>query len=65
MPQTDSPAARPLTLFTRRNLVLLAIALLTIVGGYAILLGGDESSSLAAVVLVVGYCLLFPLALLV
>ena len=63
MPETSPPADRPATLFTRRNLVLLLAGLLTIAAGYAVLTGG--SASLAAVLLVIGYVVLFPLALLV
>ena len=42
-------------------LVLLAIATLTLVAGYAVLNAGHPSA--AAVLLVVGYCILFPLAI--
>ena len=62
MPATDSKGNRPVTLFTRRNFLLLAVALATIGAGYAVLVAG--SASAAAVVLVAGYCVLFPLALL-
>ena len=62
MPTTDSKGNRPAMLFTRRNVLLLAIALATIGAGYAVLVAG--SASAAAVVLVAGYCVLFPLALL-
>ena len=49
-------------LFTRRNFLLLAVAVVTIGAGYAVLVAG--SASAAAVLLVAGYCVLFPLALL-
>jgi hypothetical protein len=62
MQTTDSRGLGPGRLFTRRNYLLLAVALATIGAGYAALVAG--SASAAAVVLVVGYCLLFPLALL-
>ena len=62
MPTTDSKANSPVTLFTTRNFLLLAVALATIGAGYAVLVSG--SASAAAVVLVAGYCVLFPLALL-
>ena len=52
----------PATLFTRRNFLLIAVALLSIGAGYAVLVGG--SPGVAAVLLVAGYCVLFPLALL-
>jgi hypothetical protein len=45
----------------RRNLLVLALAVITLVAGYALLQAG--STSLAAVLLVVGYCVLFPLAI--
>ena len=62
MPTTDSKGKTPVMLFTRRNVLLLAVALATIGAGYAVLVSG--SASAAAVVLVAGYCVLFPLALL-
>lgn len=49
-------------MFTRRNLLLLLAGLVTIGAGYGILSGG--SASLAAVLLVLGYVIIFPLALL-
>ncbi len=49
-------------LFTRRNYLLLAVALATIGAGYAVLVAGSASG--ASVLLVVGYCVLFPMALL-
>jgi hypothetical protein len=54
----DSSAA----LFSRRNLLLLLLGLVTITAGYGVLSGG--SASLAAVLLVLGYVVIFPLALL-
>jgi hypothetical protein len=62
MPNTESHTERPATLFTRRNLLLLGVAVLTLVAGYAVLVSG--SATAAAVLLVLGYCVLFPLALL-
>lgn len=47
--------------FRRRNLVLLAGALASIAVGYALLAGG--STTVAPVLLVLGYCVLFPLGL--
>lgn len=63
MPEPSPLADRPAPLFTRRNLALLLAGVVTIAAGYAVLTGG--SASLAAVLLVVGYVVLFPLALLV
>lgn len=62
MPASDQQGGRPLTLFTRRTFLLLGVALATIAAGYALLVSG--SASAAAVLLVLGYCVLFPLALL-
>ena len=45
----------------RRNLVVLVAAIVVLVAGYALLKAG--STSLAATLLVVGYCVLFPLAI--
>ncbi|HEU5169892.1 MAG TPA: hypothetical protein VFU46_05105 [Gemmatimonadales bacterium] len=45
----------------RRNLLLLGAALVTIVAGYAMLQAG--SPSVAAVLLVLGYCVLFPVGI--
>ena len=45
----------------RRNLLILGVAVATIAAGYALLQAG--SPSLAAVLLVLGYCVLFPLGI--
>jgi hypothetical protein len=58
-PSAPSPASRfPLG---RRNLILLAAALVSLGAGYGVLIAGH--ASLAAVLLVLGYCVLFPLAI--
>jgi hypothetical protein len=44
-----------------RNIAVLAAATACLVAGYLVLRSG--SASLAAVLLVVGYCVLFPLAI--
>jgi hypothetical protein len=64
MPLTETQSDRPATLFTRRNLLLLGVALATIGAGYAVLVSGGSAASAAAVLLVLGYLVLFPLALL-
>jgi hypothetical protein len=46
----------------RRNVVLLGTAVATVIAGYAVLQSGS-SPSLAAVLLVLGYCVLFPLGI--
>jgi hypothetical protein len=45
----------------RRNLLILGAAVVTIAAGYALLQAGNPS--LAAVLLVLGYCVLFPLGI--
>lgn len=45
----------------RRNIVLLGAALATVVLGYAVLQAG--SPTLAAALLVLGYCVLFPVGI--
>lgn len=47
--------------FRARNLLLLAGAVISLGIGYALLAGG--STTLAPVLLVAGYCVLFPLGL--
>jgi hypothetical protein len=63
MPPTDPNRNTPATLFSRRNMLILAVAVITIGAGYAVLSSG--SAEAASVLLVVGYCVLFPLALIV
>jgi hypothetical protein len=48
-------------LLTRRNLIILAAAVLVLVAGYLTLAAGHASA--AAVLLVVGYCVLFPIGI--
>ena len=62
MPDTSASTQSPTSLFTRRNLLLLLAGVVTIAAGYGVLSGG--SASLAAVLLVIGYVIIFPLALL-
>ena len=61
MPQTSSPKDAPAAAFSRRNLLLFAVAVVTIGAGYAVL--GSGAAEAASVLLVVGYCVLLPLAL--
>ena len=61
MPQTDAPTNQRRGLLGPRNLVVLAIAVGCLVVGYMVLSAGK--ASLAAVLLVIGYCVLFPLAI--
>jgi hypothetical protein len=48
-------------LLTRRNLIILAAAVAVLVAGYLTLAAGHASA--AAVLLVVGYCILFPIGI--
>jgi hypothetical protein len=57
--RTAAPTERPF--LGRRNLILLAAAVASLVAGYAILSAGHPSA--AAVLLVLGYCVLFPLGI--
>jgi hypothetical protein len=61
MPQTEFAAGSRRSVLGRRNLIVLAAAILALITGYVLLNAG--STSLAAVLLVVGYCVLFPLAI--
>jgi len=55
-------AIRPPRFFlARRNLVILAVALAVLIAGYATLQAGHPSA--AAVILVIGYCVLVPLGI--
>jgi hypothetical protein len=56
----SAPAGRRF-LLTRRNLVILAAAMGMLVAGYLTLAAGH--ASLAAALLVIGYCVLFPLGI--
>jgi hypothetical protein len=58
-PQPGSPAGQ--RLLGRRNLILLAAAVLALILGYTVLSNGHPTA--AAVLLVVGYCVLFPLGI--
>jgi hypothetical protein len=48
-------------LLASRNLIILAAAILLLVVGYVTLQAGHPS--MAAVILVVGYCVLFPIGI--
>ena len=61
MATQDGSKPRRLGLLGRRNLLVLVAALTSLIAGYAILEAGHPS--LAAVLLVVGYCVLVPLAI--
>lgn len=61
MSQTEFASGTRRAVLGRRNLAVLVAAIVVLVVGYALLQAG--STSLAAVLLVVGYCILFPLAI--
>jgi hypothetical protein len=58
-PRVSTPAKRPL--LARRNLLFLGVAALSLVAGYLILDAGHATA--AAVLLVLGYCVLLPLGI--
>lgn len=59
---TSRPQTSPRRhLLARRNLVILGAALLVLAAGYFTLQAGYPSA--AAVILVLGYCVLFPLGI--
>lgn len=60
MSDTDLAAEGRHPVLGRRNLLVLAAAMAALAVGYALLAGGSTSS--AAVLLVLGYVVLFPLA---
>ncbi|HEU4681444.1 MAG TPA: hypothetical protein VFS51_06845 [Gemmatimonadales bacterium] len=56
------PSASPRHfLLAPRNLIILAVAVLVLVAGYLTLRAGYPSA--AAVILVLGYCVLFPIGI--
>lgn len=61
MPQTDASPSKRRALLGPRNLLVLAGAVACLIAGYMTLSAGQ--ASLAAVLLVLGYCVLFPLAI--
>ena len=65
-PPTQSPPKkkeRPQIALTKKNYIIMGIGLATIIAGFITLSGG--SMTLAPLLLVVGYCVLIPIALLV
>jgi hypothetical protein len=59
IPQPGNSAGQ--RLLGPRNLILLAAAVLALILGYTVLSAGHPTA--AAVLLVVGYCVLFPLGI--
>jgi hypothetical protein len=61
MPTSDSTAAGSGLRFGRRNVLLLGAAVVSLVAGYLWLQAGGTTG--AAALLVLGYCVLFPLGI--
>lgn len=61
MSNPRSPAPPRHFLLAPRNLIILAAAVLVLVAGYLTLQAGHASA--AAVILVIGYCVLFPIGI--
>lgn len=61
MPEATVEGKARRALLGPRNIVALAAAVGCVIAGYLLLQAG--SASLAAVLLVVGYCVLFPVAI--
>ena len=57
----DSATAPRRSLLGRRNVILLAAAVATLAAGYGLLASGRPTAG--AVLLVLGYCVLFPLGI--
>ena len=60
-PSAPAPAGSRRFLLARRNLLILAAAVVVLLAGYLTLMAGHPST--AAVILVIGYCVLFPLGI--
>ena len=58
---SSGPRSERRFLLTRRNLILLAGAIVVLVAGYLTLAAGHPSA--AAALLVLGYCVLFPVGI--
>ena len=61
MPSSDSAASGAKLRFSRRNVLLLIAAIVSLIAGYAWLHAGGTTG--AAALLVLGYCVLFPLGI--
>jgi hypothetical protein len=61
MPTSDSTAGGSGLRFGRRNVLLLGAAVVSLVAGYLWLQAGGTTG--AAALLVLGYCVLFPLGI--
>ena len=61
MSSSDPTASGPALRFGRRNVLLLGAAIVSLVAGYLWLHAGGTTG--AAALLVLGYCVLFPLGI--
>jgi hypothetical protein len=61
MPSSDSTSTGAQLRFGRRNVLLLGAAVIALVAGYLWLQAGGTTG--AAALLVIGYCILFPLGI--
>jgi hypothetical protein len=61
MPSSDSPATGRQLRFGVRNVILLGAAIVSLIAGYVWLAAGSTTG--AAALLVLGYCVLFPLGI--
>jgi hypothetical protein len=61
MPSSDSTVGGSTLRFGRRNVLLLGAAIVSLVAGYVWLHAGGTTG--AAALLVLGYCVLFPLGI--
>jgi hypothetical protein len=61
MPSSDTQASGTQLRFGRRNVLLLAAAIVSLIAGYTWLHAGGTTG--AAALLVLGYCVLFPLGI--
>jgi hypothetical protein len=63
MTGTNTPTARGKSPLAARSLIIIGIALASIIAGYMVLQAGHPSA--AAVLLVLGYCVLLPLGIVI
>ena len=61
MATTSAPDAKSRPFLGRRNIILLAAAVVSLTIGYVLLQNGG--TTVAATLLVLGYCVLFPLGI--
>jgi hypothetical protein len=61
VPQAGGSRLPRRSFLTRRNVIVLAAAVLVLVAGYLTLAAGHASA--AAALLVIGYCVLFPIGI--